>query len=273
MFSNPGKVREMIEGGMKGKLEQGDLDLLEFTEFNESLDPPDRADVGPQEKKKERKSEIQLRGEGGSGEPKHREVGDEGVGGEEGRGQKEEEKDWEEEEETGNKTEWTWTREEEIEGVGSNRSEDMRKMREELGDLRMYVEDQMKAINEILAPMQVQIQRLEAAIAPSVPLAQMGHRVRKSQSDGQPASPPRVMTRSGVGVPRIQSPPPTLDTTPIRVFLSKNSGYPSIRAIREAKLKQLQVSCGLVPRQIDVGVSAWTYEGLSAQIKGVHELE
>lgn len=266
IFKDPTGVKNMIEEGMKGKLKEGELDKLEFMEIEESLETPSTGLTPKVEK-------LTLRGEGGSGEKKMREVGDSVVTPDTTpKAQQRGEVDWEEAEEESSRGEWMGDRDQESRTTGSNAGDEVRELKGEIRNLRMWMEDQIRALNQIITPLQVRIQRMEATAAPSVPLASLERRPSKTQSIPSTSSPPRPSTRSGVGIPRLGSPPPTIQEVVVRTFLSKSKEYPSLQVVRKAKLRQLQSLCNLPSRDIDVSVSEWTLKGLTQTLKEAHHL-
>jgi hypothetical protein len=261
VFKDPKQVKEMIVKGMQDKLDEGELEQLEFAEIEKAMEPSTA-------KKTTSSSKVQLRGEGGSGELKHPQIAQvpevspiDKVS------------HWEEGVEASQQGDWQEEREEEEASAATRLSDQVSQIRQELGNLRAYIEDQMGAMSAIIAPIQTRLQRLEAGQSASVPLAPLGRAHMRTQSGSASTSPPRPATKSGVGVPRLGSTGPTITKAPIETFLSRNPDYPSLAAIRKAKLRQLQATMGLSPIDLTVGVADWVVGRIYELLVKAHEQE
>lgn len=259
VFSNPEKVKELIKKGMEDKLEAGELDQLEFEQLETGLRTPSKT-------QSYEKEALQLRGDGGSGEPKidlFQQVDE--------MRKREEEESWELGEETGGKEDWQESREG---GEGSeitSVSDQLAAMKKDIANLKLFVDDQAKSLNAIIVPLQSRIQRLEAKSSPSIPVASIGSLHQRQQSGGGTQSPPRPTTRSGVGVPHAGSANPVVSLSAVEAFTAKNRDYPSLKAVRDAKLHRLQVEQGLVPQLLKVGVADWNASRLYQILCDAHE--
>jgi hypothetical protein len=263
VFNSPAKVRDAIRDGMKGKLADGTLSSLEFAEIEDQLDPPKPTST-------HRAEPTSLKGEGGSGEPKVKPLVAPESKSPPSSKKEGAEVDWEQAEQASTRDEWSGDREEEGRETDGGIEAEVRALRTEVHDLRTYLDYQVQAINQIITPFQSRLQRLEGAASPSIPLAVMEHR-RQRSSQGSPAtSPPRGHTKSGVGIPKLRSGPAPINKDTIAAFLARNKEYPSLTAVRRAKLKQLQGLCQLPGADIDVGVASWNVEGLVTLLKTTH---
>lgn len=259
IFSNPLKVKDLIEKGMEGKLEEGELDQIEIDALEGALTPPGKANQGEDKK-------LMLRSDGGSGErkasiaaPSHPQR--ESVYSE----------SWEKAGEEDTSKEWTEEKDEDTTGSRGGGSESIALLRREVGELRLYVEDAVKAMGLLITPIQERIQKIEIAVSPSIPFATLpgSHHRQPSDKGKRPTSPPT--TKSGVGIPYAGTPRPVVSQAMVSAFFSKNRDYPSLKAVREAKLKQLQMMQNLPPTMITVGVSEWTEAGLYTALVKEHE--
>jgi hypothetical protein len=258
VFANPAEVKQLLEKGMRDKLEGGELDQLEFEQMEEGLrTPPKQPSPG--------NAFVQLRGEGGSGElgrgamrigDEVRKTGDEGS--------------WELGEEVGEQGDWQESREDGDSSAITSLSDQLAAMKKDISDLKLFVDDQARSLNTIIAPLQSRIQQLEAKLAVSVPVAQVGSMHRRQSSTPQVGSPTRMATKSGIGIPRFGSPGPVASMATIEAFLSKNRNYPSLKSVREAKLNQLQVEQGFTPQTLQVGVADWNANRLYRLICEAH---
>lgn len=259
IFRDPKQVKALIEQGMQGKLEEGELDALEFEQLEEALEPP--PNVG---KKKE--GQLSLKGEGGSGEKKR----------DWNEGAPPLTKDttienWAEGVVEGSKDDWHEDREDGESQESGGIRERVVRIEKELAHLKAYMEDQARAFNAMIAPLQSRVQHLEVASAPVVPLATLPSTHTRGGSRGGAKSPPRPGTKSGVGVPRVGSTSPAVSQAAVEAFVAKNRDYPSVGAIRRAKLNQLQSVQGLPGLPVEIQVSDWTVEGIYKALKQVHE--
>lgn len=259
VFSNPAEVKALIEKGMDDKLEEGEMDQLEFDQMIESLEEPTPKAAKPPIK-------FELRGEGGSGEPKI-----EGVKGVAERRLSEEERSWELGEEVGSKDNWEEAREGDERSGSTSLSDQVAIVRKEMEELKLYMDEQARSISAVIAPLSSRVQQLETAIAPSIPIARMGNsHTRVGSGGGQPTSPPRA-TKSGVGIPRLGSPGPVVSKSQVEAFYARNRNYPSLTGVRTAKLNQLQTGQGLNPKPLHIGVSDWTAEKIYQILCQAHE--
>lgn len=259
VFRDPKQVRDLIEQGMRGKLEEGELDALEFEQLEGALEPPRGQDKGKDEP-------FIPRGEGGSGEARRNWNEPAKPSGEDPAIV-----DWAAGVEEGSKDDWHGDRED-GDSQGSGKVKDkLNRLEKELAYLRAYMEDQAKAFNAVIAPLQSRVQRLEASAAPSVQLASLPTAHLRAGSRVGSKSPPRPGTRSGVGVPRAGSTASSVSRGVVEAFIARNRDYPSVGAIRRAKLNQLQSMQGLPGLQVEIQVSDWTAEGVYLALKRAHE--
>lgn len=246
VFESPNSVKEVIEKGMAGKLQEGEIDELEFSEIESEIHkspPPAPVEV----------KTFELRGDHGSGEGKKWEVGDgkdqppspsyENVSAAGGT------------EEGPEHDDWTSSRDGESRAGLTPNELAIDDLRRAIDGLRHAIDDKYQALNAVVAPLAARVQRLEAGAAMSVPI---GHGVLSS------SSPPRQSRPNSVGMPRLGSPPPgfKISEATIAGFLSKNRSYPSIQAIRTAKLRALAALCGVTKEIPTIGPAEWTVSGL-----------
>jgi hypothetical protein len=137
-----------------------------------------------------------------------------------------------------------------------------------LGELKAYCEDQFAYLSSIIQALNSRIQILEHRTSTSVPLAMTF--AHGSRAD--PSSPPRhARTRSGMGVPKQHQERPAPTQEGVQAFLKLNSTYPSLKAVRAAKLRTLQAQMGLPPTLLDAKVSEWSVDGLYTLLCTHHE--
>jgi len=72
-----------------------------------------------------------------------------------------------------------------------------------------------------------------------------------------------------VGVPRELVGKAEPDWGQLDTFFSKNRAYPSVRKVREAKLKQIALVLGLNTELADVPASKWNPGGLREEIEAL----
>lgn len=141
----------------------------------------------------------------------------------------------------------------------------------EIAELKSYCEEQFASIMSIIQPLASRIETLEREASGKIPIR------------GINGSPPRVTRhRSIVGMEppalggrkgSIVGKKPVIDKEKVSTFARVNPMYPSMRAVRAAKLNQLQRLLGVTELPIEVKVSEWTAEGLYTLLVVKHEAE
>lgn len=141
----------------------------------------------------------------------------------------------------------------------------------EIAELKSYCEEQFASIMSIIQPLASRIETLEREASGKIPIR------------GINGSPPRVTRhRSIVGMEppalggrkgSIVGKKPVIDKEKVSTFARVNPVYPSMRAVRAAKLNQLQRLLGVTELPIEVKVSEWTAEGLYTLLVVKHEAE
>jgi hypothetical protein len=134
-----------------------------------------------------------------------------------------------------------------------------------------YSEEQFTSMMGVLNSFGARISALELKVASSVPLASVYH--QRKDSTGGPSSPPRAHTRSGVGVPKARGHRLMVDREKVAHFACLNPSYPSLRAIRTAKIKVLCETMGLPTTPLEWKASDWTEEGIYTRLVTEHEAE
>jgi len=312
VFTNPKGLSEELKKVITEAEEKGEVGEEEMVTLIQEAEkgPPSKA-LKTGEGEKKGKEKMVFRGEGGSGEPRVKEIKKEKAmelqpgfqykepgGG--GRGEKKEKKvagaqdakEGMEEGEGGGEEEGSlleeeggdWEQAEEAAGGDAEaHTEDvassafttpsqMRKREEtELGELRAYCEEQFASLVSMIQPLLARVESLERASASRVPL-----------NPGM-LSPPRHLHKrvgsgggGGAGGGRGGAGTPGRKEVPrekVASFIRTYPSFPTLAVTRRAKVRQLQEAMGLDPKEIEVRASEWTEEGLYTLMVVAHDAE
>lgn len=137
-----------------------------------------------------------------------------------------------------------------------------------ISELRAYCEDQFRSLFQILTPLTVRVEQLERRTSASIPTTvAMG---RKVQAESPPPTRhSRVLSGTGVKELRI---PKVLNQEIIASFARSNPTYPTLKVVREAKLRTLLSLLGLEFRPVEVRPSEWTGEGLYTLLSAEYQV-
>lgn len=277
-FTKPKELGEMLKKGMQQGKEEGDVTDQELTQLMEELEvkPGVKAD-------NPKRSDLKLRGEGGSGELRIPALTTDESSGEKDtpttpkpsqqqRGREEKQKEEEKVVELEEEEEDHWE-ETQNPGVGVDVEEgDVAKRSigtssygtashsDPIADLREYCEAQFRSWAQIMTPLLARVEALERGSSSRVPFVPLS------------ASPPRGGGRSDMGShirkrsngvgPLRAGASLEIDKEEIAKFIQKNPTFPSLGRVRESKLRLLQATMGLPPQTLEIKTSDWSKEGI-----------
>jgi len=129
---------------------------------------------------------------------------------------------------------------------------------------REYCDEQFHSITSLITSLQARIEVLEMTSARAISSASALGR----PTSFTPGSPPRVgrPLSGGAHLGGGQTSPP-INKEVVVNFFRLNAAYPSLTAVRKAKLKNLLGLLGVERRDLDMRVSEWSVEGIIRKLE------